>query len=140
MSDPAQYLLERTGDAPLTFSGSLVASASSQQPPTKRGRSELETHWHELTLYQTTGGQHVAAVAYRSTWPGELEASSARAGTLTDCVDWLRSYEPDRDVQGFPSGRGFAPRQERLLALVRHGYFVALGKLLAGLGVSETID
>ena len=142
MPDPDTYTLPRTGDAPLSFQGQLVVSSSSQQPPTKRGRSELETHWHELALYVTAAGKHVAAISYRSTWPGELEDHCARVGTLSNCLRWFREYDPTGPVRGFPlpHGPSFARRHSALLDQVEHGYDAALSQLLAGLGVTETVD
>jgi len=142
MPNPDTHTLTRTGDVPLTFSGSLIARASSQQPPTKKGRSELETHWHELALYLTTAGTHVAHISYRSTWPGELDDHCARAGTLSDCVGWLRDYDPTGPVKGFPlpHGPSFAARHAALLQQVEHGFDSALSQLLTGLGISETVD
>ncbi len=139
---PDAYTLPRTGDAPLAFQGRFIARASSQQPPTKKGRSELETHWHELALYLTTAGTHVAAISYRSTWPGELDDHCARVGTLTDCLRWFREYDPTGPVRGFPRPHGpsFARRHAALLQQVEHGFDAALSALLTGMGISETVE
>ncbi len=142
MPKPEIHNIPRTGDLPLKITGNIVGTSSSQQPPTKKGRSELETHWHELALYLTTSGKHVAAISYRSTWPGEIDDHCARVGTLSDCVEWLRDNDPTGPVKGFPRPHGpkFAERHAALLDQVEHGYDAALSVLLAGLGISETVD
>ncbi len=139
MTTAEAFSLPRTGDVPLTFSGVVVARASSQQPRTKRD-TPLERRWHELTLFRTTSGKLVAHITYRTDWTGELGDSVARVGSLPDLIDWLRDYDPCDVVVGFPPGKGFADRQRRLLESIELGYDTALSTLLAELGAGEPVD
>lgn len=139
MSEFREYVLSRSGDAPLRFIGQLVASSNSQQPTTKRDLP-LERRWHVLTLYQTRSGQYVGHIAYRTTWAGETEDSLACVGVLPEVADWFRDHDPMESVEGYPPGAGFAARQERLLSAIEAGYDAALSKLLAEAGFTETID
>lgn len=139
MDPVTTFILPRTGDSPLRVAGVLVARASSQQPKTKKA-APLETRWHELAVYLTLSGKHVAHIHYRTTWPGEFDDSSAGAGTLAELVTWLKSYDPCGAVIGFPPGSGFAPRQARLLDAIELGYDSALSVVLTQLGVSDVAE
>ena len=137
--NPATYTLPRTGDAPLTFQGELVARSSAQQQPTKRDLP-LERRYHVLAIYRTLKQQHVGHITYVTTWQGELGDALAVVGTLDEVVAWFRDYDPTGPVAGFPAGRGFADRQQRLLEAIELGYDSALSTLLAWLGISEIVE
>ena len=132
-------ILPRTGQPPLRVVGILVARASSRQTPTKKGRP-LETRWHDLTVYRSDSGQTVGHISYRTEWPGELDDALARVAPIPDLVRWLEDHDPTGAVVGFPAGKGFADRQSALLTAIEHGYDRALSELLAGLGVTETVE
>src|SRR5687768_14022192 len=55
--------LTRTGDAPLAFSGRILADVSG-----KTLSDGDVPRWHDLAIYETAGAQYVVAIAYRTTW------------------------------------------------------------------------
>ncbi len=139
MDQSQLHFLPRTGDVPLSVSGTLVCRASSQQPTTKR-QGPLERRYHRLALFKTNTGRHVGHIEYVTDWPGEIGDALAKVGTLAEVVAWFRAYDPCAAVQGFPPGRGFAERQARLLEAIELGYDAALSALLTELGISEPVE
>ncbi len=118
--------LTRTGAAPVRFKGTLLAEANG-----KMVQGKEQNRWHTLTMYQTEGGQYVLAITYSSQWKGESDHHFA-----TVCqdawivVDVLQAYVPMDVVQGYPPGKQFEERQQRLLQDVNDRYDVLVSELL----------
>jgi hypothetical protein len=129
--------LPRTGQAPLTFSGELLADTDGE----RQGGKE-QNRWHELAVYRTAGGKYVIAIRYRTRWQGELDHDTAQivaapAGVATE----LMAYDPCAAVQGFPAGAGYADRQERLLLDIRRRYDAQVSEILAAdPSFAETVE
>lgn len=64
--------VKRDGEKDLSFTGELVASASSQW---QNGRDQ--TRWTELEIYLTSGGRWVYSRAYVTRWQGEQGGNEA---------------------------------------------------------------
>lgn len=137
------YTVPRTGQQPLRFEGTQLASVTGPKLAAhSRGEDRGKYHrWHELGLYQTRGGAYVLHIGYRSTWPGELDHDEARPlDTLAAVAAALQAHDSDLFVEGWPEGDQFNARQERLLRDVKRGYFDAVSKLLALEIFVERID
>ena len=70
--ETTRHTVERDGDRDLRFDGRLVASATSHHHEGPRN-----TRWTELELYETAGGQFVAAEIGKSLSQGEINRYAA---------------------------------------------------------------
>ena len=57
-----KIILKRTGHVPLTFEGDLLAAASSNDNNASPSYSGRVGRSQEVSIYQTKGGQYVAAI------------------------------------------------------------------------------
>lgn len=149
----APISLRRTGSAPLVLGEGwrLVASASSHRP-----EGFLADRWHEADLYlcAPSDGRKVVltkarqlglgstmptvlAVRYRSTWKGELGHEWAFEMPWADVAGFLEAsgsgdgaFDPLEYVEGFPSGKTFEERQERLEAAIEAGWMHLVSDIL----------
>jgi hypothetical protein len=55
-----EYKLDRTGDAPVKFTGELIAEGSSFADEGPRSLS-----WHEVDIYKTLAGRWIGQIYYR---------------------------------------------------------------------------
>jgi hypothetical protein len=77
--------VKRDGEKDLSFTGQLVASASSQWVNGKD-----QTRWNEIEVYQTAGGKWVYSRAYITRWQGEACSNEAHIfETAEQLVDYL---------------------------------------------------
>lgn len=53
------YKLERTGDAPVKFTGELIAEGSSEQDSGPHSHT-----WHEIEIYETQAGKWIGHICY----------------------------------------------------------------------------
>lgn len=120
--------LPRTGDAPVTFEGELVA----EQPA--RFTDDRQRH-HKLAVYRTRDGSLVLHIHYQTDWKGEEpdDVVGVWQGPRAahDLAQYLRDYDPTCRVAGYPPGPGFREKQERLLFDIAHRYEAQVGRLLA---------
>ena len=103
-------ILPRTGDDPLSFEGDQIVSYSSRKP-----QGELQSRWHEITVYRNGSGGYVVSICYRAELHGEhghemVETCKA----LGEVVETLRDYDPIAHVAGYPTDAEYDARQERL--------------------------
>jgi hypothetical protein len=121
-----KIVLPRTGQAPLTFTGELLAESDGERVAGKEAN-----RWHELAVYRTAGGKYILRIAYRTRWEGELSHDEAEVVAAPEGVGaTLRGYNPTGPVQGFPVGDVYAERQGRLLADVRRRYNAQVSEVL----------
>lgn len=121
-----RYTLERTGDRPLVVEGDRIAEESSRSP-----KGWGRARWHEIAVYRTGAGRYVAHVVYRTQWEGEVEyAEAIVCDSAAELAAELRAYDPTAHVLGYPVGKQFAERQERLLRDLRLRYEAAMGRAL----------
>lgn len=129
-----KYKLERTGLPPLSFEGQLLAEAE--------GQRRNENRWHEIRAYQTKGGRYVLEIVYRTQWQGEtdhhwvIDAESPKA--LTEGV---KEYNPVMYALGFPPGKQFEEKQQRMIAGLRMSLAVRISAVFRQIpGAEEVIE
>lgn len=128
--------LTRTGDAPLAFSGRILANVSGKRP----GEGDLP-RWHDVTIYETAGGQYVVAIAYRTTWKGEIGRDTLAVVTgRSELRDALKRHDPVAHVQVLPPGPQFAERQARMVAMVRQQWDGLVEMALTEVDVEERVE
>lgn len=134
-----EYLIQRSGLNPLKFTGTLIASS--------RGRDlcpdqENLIRWHDINLYQTSGGKYILHIQYVSEWEGEFSHSYARQFAREELGDVLRDYNPIRYIMGFPPLPQYADKQRSLINWIKRRYDQQVVDLLAKFGdqFSETVD
>ncbi len=128
--------LTRTGDAPLAFTGRMLADVSG-----KRLAEGDVPRWHDLAIYETAAGQYVVAIGYRTTWKGEMGRDSlAVVADRNELRDALKRYDPVAHVQGFPPGSQFAEKQARLVAMMRQQWDNLITMALNEVDVEERVE
>ena len=133
-----QWLVPRTGQGPLAFSGRLLAQALGE-----RQLGIEQTRYHEIAIYETDGGKFVVQITYRSKWEGETDHYVADFFTdPADVVAELTRYDPAKYVQGYPLGQNFADKQARLLRDIKARYQALVSAVLtnASADFTEVID
>lgn len=123
-SSQATHTILRTGDAPFTFTGELLARAGGP-PDDRRHRS------YELAIYRSAAGSYVAVVHFATTWRGEMNHTAAYVGADSAAiVAALKQHQPTPPRIGFPPG----PKHEHQNAMLRSDlaaqYAHAVGELL----------
>jgi hypothetical protein len=132
----ATIKITRTGKAPLVFEGELIAKAGGRITAGKE-----QNRWHEIAIYQTTGGRMVCRISYHTQWEGELEQSEAEEVEVAALAAYLATYDPTAQCQGFPDAPQYEARQARLMAWLRARYEAAVGEILAAVpGAEEEIS
>lgn len=146
MTESETFTLTRTGAAPLRFQGRLIAENDGE-----RQAGSEHNRWHELAIYQTSGGRYVVRIAFCTRWEGELHHDIAEivdAGKDTGgdhdhaetVAEILQSYDPMAHVGGYPSGTGYEDRQRRLDRDIRARYAAQVSEILAGGDFAEDAD
>jgi hypothetical protein len=131
-----KYKLERTGQAPLSFEGALIAENEG-----KWAAGKEQNRWHDLRLYRTSGGKYVLQIEYCTQWQGELSYAQAEVVAAENVTDALHEYCPPEHLQGFPRMQQYADRQSNLLEWIRQRYEKQVSELLSKIDeLSEKID
>lgn len=106
----AEFILPRTGAAPLQFSGELIAQ-SIGEPPTSGKKWQ---RYHNLAIYRSDAGEYILAIAYRCTRDKEPDKDMAYVFAHPRYLaDYLAQHNPTSYVVGWPN----TPRhRERRLA------------------------
>ena len=121
-----KYILKRTGNAPLQFTGELLA-----QNEGKWVNGKDQNRWHDLYLYRTESDQYVIHVVYHTIWQVELDHWWAEvASSPEEAVETLGFYEPIAVVQGFPNRPGYTERQANLLKWIKDRFDYQVGEIL----------
>jgi hypothetical protein len=127
--------LPRSGDAPLTFLGELLAESDGSG---QCGRTN--NRWYELEIYRVAGercgaGDYVVSIGYRTRWQGELDHFQAEScDSPAEVRAALREYDLVAHVGGYPPGEQYADRQARLLADLRTRYAAQVSAILGDAG------
>lgn len=78
--------LNRTGQPPLRFTGTLIAS--------ENGRGTNDTRWSIVSLYRTKGGKIIVYVESITQWQGESSYYKGRSVTTAqEAIDYLKDDE-----------------------------------------------
>lgn len=129
------FRIPRTGQVPLVFEGTELASTSSQWVAGKD-----QTRWHAVSVYQTAGGHCVVAIGYCTRWQGEEDWAAAAVCDLADVADVLDRYDPVEHLVGFPPGQQFAVKQLRLVQALQEDWAALVSRILDQLGMVEEVD
>ena len=119
--------LERTGNRPLEFDGSEIATIR-----TRYAGGRDHNRWYEVTLYETNGGKYVIAITYGTIWEGESENYMAQVfDTIKDVTEQLRNYDPCSFILNMPNAPQFNDKQGRIRAELARRYNNAVSEVLA---------
>jgi hypothetical protein len=128
--------LTRTGDAPLVFSGRVLADVSSKQ----LGEGDVP-RWHDLAIYETAAGQYVVAIGYRTTSKGETGRDTlAVVVDRSELRDALKRYDPVAHVPGASSGPPLADKQARLVTMMRQQWESLITLALTEVDLEERVE
>lgn len=121
------YTLIRSGMRPVSFTGTLLAAASSSRPEgIGAGR------WHDLALYRTDAGSCVLEIVARSNEQDEGEHHLVRVGrSLADLDSTLLTYNPARILPDSPSADLSEGQLRSLRADLRRRWERAVTELMA---------
>lgn len=126
--------ISRTGDAPLRFTGEMIAEADGQSVNRKTNR------WYEIVIYKTSDSQYVVSVGYRSQWEGEQQQDYAYVcDSPTQVRHVLRSHEPIQGRIGFPPSPQYEDRQAKLEAELCGQFDTLVSKVLTGEEFAEVL-
>jgi hypothetical protein len=126
MSGGNEYVLNRSGDTAVGFRGVERSMASSQ---TDRG--PLAKRWHEISIFETDGGQFVAAIVFLTDRGNEQNNRIAfRAESEAALARLLREHDPIGTLIGYPLGVQYEAKQARLKQELINGYMNALSNAL----------
>ena len=94
-----EYLVPRFSDAPLAFSGELLATVSGQNTrPEKTNK-----RWHEIDLFRTDSGKFVVAVRFRCETSFDDPYDDAEALDSSEVVvRFLNEFDPCEHIRGWP--------------------------------------
>lgn len=135
-TQPETITLERTGQPPLKFEGTLLTTACGQfvQPPKDKPNADYFT----ISLYEvrTTvrglasgpGRAYVVAIEYNKKFRDTQQHHTAIV--TDDPADTLAGYDPLAVLIGFPPGEDFAERQNALESKMRRQYDVLVSAVL----------
>ncbi|NDF13249.1 MAG: hypothetical protein EB060_10615 [Proteobacteria bacterium] len=127
--DIRRYTLYPTKDAPLTFTGQLLADSNSK---TSEGMARL--CWYELAVFCTTTGKSVLQIAFRSLRRPQDEFVRVFWDALPEGLRQLIADYDEMDwVQGFPREEKYAVRQQRFEHEVRFHFRRAATQLFRSL-------
>lgn len=121
----------RTGDAAIRLDRpSLTAHVST-------ATGDRDTRWHEISVWEaeSLGRRLCLAIAYRSTWHGELGRDDAEVIAGGDLRARLRAHDPLAFVAGYPPIPSYRDRQMRLESDLRARWDHAVSEVLAAMEV-----
>lgn len=133
----AEHTLARTGDAPLVFSGELLAGESGRW---HRGRER--NRWMDVAIYRLDAGGYVYARHYHTLWEGEDERAEAVLVADDEALRTeLRTWHPAEVLGsvGYPPGAQFEQRQTRMLDALDALYRARVSAVLERAGIVERI-
>lgn len=118
-----EYVLARTGGAPLKFVGELVREADGE-----RFAGREQTRWYTLAVYDLGDGRFVCSAEFNTKWQGERTFRSV--GATASPAKWFGDWNPTPSGIGYPSHYNYAARQGELLASLRGQYATLVGDVL----------
>ena len=128
-----QYNLKRSGTAPLAFTGELLAESSGLQLHKGTDKPGKRDSWHEARVYKTEGGNWIVEITFQSSFRHEHPAWYAEAfETPQEARNALESYDPSKDVRGYPADHpGREEKQRALLEAARERFDAILTDLFS---------
>jgi len=126
------FKLARSGRAPLKFTGTLLADATSR---VSSGFRSLR--WHELQLYRREDGKLLLAIGYRTQWQGEEPRDDLLIVSDAEELDRaVAEFAPEASVSVPPSD---PDKARRLAADIRSGFERAVGEILSRADITVDI-
>lgn len=132
-----EYMLKRSGQRALTFTGDELASVSTFSD---NGPGNLR-YWN-ISVFKTESDQFVLCMAWFSRWQGENEYDSATVHeSLADVATALEAHDPLSRLIGFPSDVSgkYADRQRHIETVLRQQWQNAVSEILGDLDIAERI-
>jgi len=129
------FVVDRTGDRPLSFSGDLLEEASSRV-----NRGSESNRWHELALYRVDGEEerYVLVINYRTIWQEESDHDTAIVCvSAEDVAAQIRMTIPDEHMIGYPLGGQYEEKQSRLKKDLEARFKIAATEILSSLGPEQ---
>ena len=131
-----QYKLTRDGDAPLSFTGEQIATAT-----TREQQGDGQNRWHEVAVYQTAGGKYIIEIQFCTQWQGESGTREAHVESdLAGVAECLKSTIIIPTGIGYPPMPQYAEKQARAEASLRRRWDALVGEILAEIGAEEKIE
>ncbi len=122
--------IERSGQVPLCFEGTLLGS----------GDASVGKRRYQASLYKTSRGEFVLAFEFSSSWERELRHRAAIvASTVDDLQSQLSALQPIHAGVGYPIGEQYAAKQERLIAELTAAFGEAISAAFRTGGVVQEI-
>jgi hypothetical protein len=125
------YTLPRSGQAPLRFTGALVAQSDNEGNDNNR--------WYRVTVYESQG-RYVVHVGYHTRW--ESETDHDYVGVASDPGEvgkLLSSYDVLPEGRGYPPTQAFEERQRRLRAALQRDFDSIVSEVLDAEVFTETL-
>lgn len=131
--------LQRTGQAPLEFTGEVIARNGGQIE-----NGQEQNRYYDISVYRTGGGNYVIAVEYCTCWRGESNYHFAASTDVPQNIEIiLREAEADCGLAfvGYPPGEAYAEKQGRLKLSLRQRFEQQMSDVLSEIdGAAEKID
>lgn len=111
-----EFQLPRTGDSPVSFRGTLLASAT--------GQAAGAIRWYELAVYRTDSGAFVLSIAYRSTFKAHRAGPEPEHKLVYVCdtpqavVAQLKAYRTEIADRIQPIPEGVSGREKKMRQLL----------------------
>lgn len=123
-TETTEFRIPRSGDTTLTGTGRLIASVNND-PTSQTKKDERYHRWHNLALYQTTGGKYVLHIAYRTNFTTrENNHDTALVfATVKEALFFAREiYNPLEYYVGIPPHHVHYPKDGAFKAEFRERY------------------
>ena len=122
--------LNRTGERPLSFEGTLIASGRSPQYFKNLLDHQGRNRWFEVYVWKVRGGKFVVNVLYRFTGRLFREVPMDLAEVVEsaeDAIGFLDEINVEDYVTGYPPYDEYAEKQDHLLesAVADYGFLLA---------------
>ncbi len=124
---PQDFLLPRSGSAPLAFTGEQLAYVSGKDI----AADKRATRYHEIGLYRAASGRYVVAIHFVCQTKYDDPYDEAEAfDTPREVVQYLEEFEPLEGVRGWTQEK-HAEQQERLKRALTNNFERLVSELLS---------
>jgi hypothetical protein len=127
-----EFLLPRTGAAPLKIRGTRIAHATGQHYNAKPAKPNPD--WYEIAIYRLAVSEATPTFAVAVTYHKDLahkQAENHDVQLTSDPAAVLTDYDPVRVIIGYPPDQRFAAQQQHLETNCRRQYQHLVSEALA---------
>jgi hypothetical protein len=122
----SEYVLSRSGTAPLKFNGELLSSANCEYVG-----GQQQNRYHEIDIYRTASGKYVLAINYHTRWQGEHGTHDVTTHEdINGVISQLTRTNPIGTLIGFPLGNQYIEKQMRLEDALRANWNALVTEVL----------